>query len=663
MPLFNPFVLRRFLLLLLLQSLFYFRGGGQENMMLNTIQQSMLQPADSAAIVGLIGSSQQVVYSDLAQALDIVDSAMKLSRQSNFFYGIGNAYIAYAAYAVTSGNYPGCDSLLRLAYPYCFLASRQASSNNLLVLWFQNKGNLAAYTGDYNQAVAYSFRALQLLHEKIADSAFVTLKITLYNDIGSMLQYLNQPDKAIDYLQKGVDLARIKNQAPCLASLYVNFGNAYRQKEDWVKSRDYLLQAVALCGVHDNPSVLQVAYLSLANGDLSKNQPDSAIVWLRKATAISGNINPYMAQVIPNITLGNIYQDKHDFKQASFYGENALKQGTALHAPQTISMAHQLLSKSYSATGQWEKAYYHQRAFSLLHDSLTDAKKLLEVNQLEVKYRVANKDRQLTEQAFALSRQQNAIREKNFWIAGTAFTAIVLLILLMLIRKNQRSRQKVLAGTLALSRMKAVVEGEEQERRRIARELHDGIASQLLAVKLNLSSSIRNAGQHALQAADVQESVNLLTEAMQDLRDTSHNLTNERFLRMGFQQAVADFCDQIHSSGAIKVVFQSYGKPAETGNALLLSIFRVIQEFIQNALKHAQAHTLLVQLNFQKDVLGITVQDDGRGFRPEQHIALSGSGLNNLQERVQSLNGILEISSDESGTSIYLEFSHLDKPI
>lgn len=137
-----------------------------------------LQPekTDSAQIIGLLTKIDSIKEADLGKAMLMTDSALKLSRAIHFFYGIGNTYIAFAAIAVTAGNYKSCDSFLKMAYPFCVLSTQMSRTNALLALWFQNKGNLAAYTGNYKQSVFCSLHALELLKKEMPDFTYSALK-------------------------------------------------------------------------------------------------------------------------------------------------------------------------------------------------------------------------------------------------------------------------------------------------------------------------------------------------------------------------------------------------------------------------------------------------------------------------------------------------------
>lgn len=614
--------------------------------------------ADSAQIISLLTKAGSLREVDLNLAMHIADSALMLSRASNFIYGIGNSYITFAAIEETSGNYPACDSFLKIAYPFCILSTQISKTNALLVLWLQNKGNLCAYTGNYKQSISYALQALELLKQKASDSTLTDLEVTLYNDLGSMLQYLNQPDKAIQYLQKGLEIAKNNKLEKKTASLYVNFANAYRQKDDWAKWRQYLYQALEETNKYKNKFVEQVAYLSLARGYLFRQHPDSALYWLDKASKQTGNVTPYMSQSMAYVSIGNYYLEKGEFTKAILVGHEVIQQGELLGTKEVLAQAYQLLSQAYAGTENWEKAYLYRDQFSQLNDSLINAKNLLDINQLEVKYRVADKNRLIAQQALNINRQKLAIKEKNFWLVTIGATILALLIIIFLIITAYNRKRKILEGESKLARMNALMDGELTERKRLAQELHDGIAGQLLATKLRLGESINEITNHSTRNY-IQLSIDMLAQAMDDLRITSQNLSNAVFEKLGFENAVSDYCKKIDQTGIIHVVYQTYGSAPTSNSLFLFSAFRIIQELIQNVLKHAQAKNLLVQLNFRNNSVAITVQDDGIGLPPEYE-SKNGQGLKNLKNRVIAMNGNIDISTDQSGTCFYIEFDTID---
>lgn len=643
---------------LLLACLLHLCVHAQEHTLLQYALSKPVSKADSSRIIASIRNSQQFEYQQLDTAIALVDRALAESRSLNFTYGIGTAYIAYSVYATTAGKYRESDSFLQKAYPYCVQTAAALSDNRLLVHWYDIASNRAAYTGEYNKSVSLACAALNLLNQRPNDTSLITARIRAYNAIGSMLQYLRQPKQAFYYLDKGIALAQAHNDKQNLAQLYVNYGSAYNVLKQWPEARACFAKAIPLAQEGNNTFVLQVAYLTEAGMYIDSKDYDNAITSLNRAMAQSDKTNPFMAKVTPKLLLGQVYLARKEYARSITYAASALAIAKQMHAIQNITDAHGLLADAYHATGQWEKAYTHQFTYTRLLDSIRNAATIANVNQLEVKSRIAEKDIELARRQLALNQKETALREKNFWIAGVLACLLLLSALLFSIRRNYRSRQKLQESAREVDQLKAMMDGAEQERKRIAAELHDGVVSQLWGLKLNLATSIDRQQDGDTGTEDLKQNLAYLDDAMNDLRATAHNLSPEMAVQAGLVNALAGFCNRMNNQGRTDVLFQVYGQPGPTHKQAALSIFRAVQELVQNALKHAAAGTILVQLNYGEDMLGITVQDDGRGF--DTTAVQAGMGLRNVQERVSTLHASMDLQSSDQGTSVYMEFKNND---
>lgn len=635
------------------------RVCSQENALLQYTNMHPVSKPDSAAIIQLIYNSQKYEYKDMDTALALVDKALRLSRERNFTYGIGNAYIAYSVYATTQGLYRKSDSLLKKAYPYCVRSAASQADIRLLVLWHESASVDAAYRGEYARSVSLTCAAMNLINQRPNDTTLIKARTRTYNAIGSMLLHLGRSEQAIYYLNKGLTLAAARKDTYNLAQLYVNYGSAYGNLKQTALAEDYFQKAITVCKKSENTFTQQVAYLAMATmyRDLSKN--DTAIACLKLAINLSDKTNPYMAKVTPYLLLGEIYFDKKEYPQSIRYGESALGLAAILQSSQQIMDAHALLANAYSATAQWQKAYQHQFANMQLRDSVRSATTMANISQLEIKSRVAEKDIELARQQLSLTQKESALKEKNFWIAGISAAILLLTALLFSVRRSYRHKQKLQESAGEVNRLKAMIDGAEQERKRIATELHDGIVSQLWGLKLNLTTTINKQQQpNMLQPGDFKQSLEYLDDAMNDLRYTAHNLSPEMALQSGLVKGLSGFCSKMNNQSDTDVVFQVYGQAQPTDKNAALSIFRIVQELVQNALKHARSSAILVQLNCAEDILGITVQDDGQGFDTAVARGNSGMGLNSITDRIKALHASIDIQSSATGTSIYMEFKN-----
>ena len=268
-------------------------------------------------------------------------------------------------------------------------------------------------------------------------------------------------------------------------------------------------------------------------------------------------------------------------------------------------------------------------------------------------------------------RQQAELQRRNFIIAMamlallTLGIAIVLLILLGR-RKRKITHQQLTIQQQKISElekekeiisMQSLLRGEESERGRIARDLHDGLGGMLSGVKLTLNNMT---GKHTLGDDDVlkfEKAINLIDQSVKELRNVAHNMMPEILMQKGLDTALANFCESMATPPNIH--YQFFGTAQRYENGFELTVYRIAQELVNNALKHAQSDEILVELIQQDNRVSINVRDDGRGF--DESTQNAGHGLINLRSRVAGYQGNFDISSViGEGTEINVSFENIE---
>lgn len=204
---------------------------------------------------------------------------------------------------------------------------------------------------------------------------------------------------------------------------------------------------------------------------------------------------------------------------------------------------------------------------------------------------------------------------------------------------------------------KAVLQGEEQERARISRDLHDGLGGLLTGLKLSLSGMFDGHEIPEPLHDKFDKAIVDLNNSINELRRISHNLMPPAIVQFGLKEALNDFCIQMNKKSEIQVVFIFYGKNIRFNSSLEIATYRIAQEAINNALKYSQATEIKVQLILEKEWLNLTVQDNGKGFDSRNEEIRQSSGLRNIRARAESYDGRLDISSSPGiGTEIIVDF-------
>ncbi len=341
---------------------------------------------------------------------------------------------------------------------------------------------------------------------------------------------------------------------------------------------------------------------------------------------------------------------------------------TGNHFRNEIVQAYELYANAYEKLGDYKKALKYKNTYIILLDSLTRKDKIDMISRLEIRNRMAEKDKELALQKLSLTEVKSKVKDKNFWITGISLLTISGIIIFGLWRKKNRNKQVLqqeridnLQHKIKIERLKASITGEERERTRIARELHDGIGGLLSVARMNFELAKKE--NQNKENLDFIDGIKLLEEATDELRKAAYNLMPEVLLNQGLANAVQAYCEKMTSKGSTEISFQAIGNRKDVTSFFDLPVYRIIQELVHNVIKHARAAHALVQINFQEDGnINITVEDDGIGIAVDAKNSNLGMGLRNLKERVNDLGGKLDIQSNpESGTSIYLEFDSLQE--
>jgi two-component system sensor histidine kinase DegS len=192
-------------------------------------------------------------------------------------------------------------------------------------------------------------------------------------------------------------------------------------------------------------------------------------------------------------------------------------------------------------------------------------------------------------------------------------------------------------------RLTAMIDGQESERIRISRELHDGLGQYLLAIKVRLEEI----GAHVSGKLNDDLSVinGMFVETIDEAKRISNNLMPLMLDELGIVTALNNLCNELSATTKIKIDFVSFGIPDHINNKITTYIYRILQEALSNAVKYSSATEINVQLLGNKEQINLIVQDNGKGFIIDTSQKVKGNGLNNISERATILNGIFEIES------------------
>ncbi|MCJ8209770.1 sensor histidine kinase [Mucilaginibacter sp. RS28] len=511
-------------------------------------------------------------------------------------------------------------------------------------------------------------------------------------------------EKVLPYAEKSGDKIMI-------AHFYTQLSTILMNNYQFAKAADYNNKAIALLEKNVNGSTnLLFAYLNGVSISCYSNKPAEAKILLAKAAELikpfPGSLNytlyyynealyfttiesytQAIASADKGIALAKRYNQKQMLQGFLFRKYDALvrlkkypqalnilhgimKDGTLLTSENDRAMLYGELAKTNKLTGNYRDAYEWQNKHLQLTDSMHNKQMEFKINELETKYRSAENQKKIIQlQDKNKQAELSAKNEKLFnWLLGLGCLALLVILAMVIlnarnshklsIQKEINYRQQLLEleQKQQLRIAKAMLDGEENERERVARDLHDGLGGMLAGVKIGLSG-LTSAKDKFVQDKDLFRIIGQLDTSVTELRRIARNLLPETLLKFGLEVALKDL-SEFYMRDGLHIDFQSFQIEKNIAISIQLNIYRIVQELLSNAIKHARAKNILVQCSQNDSVFFITVEDDGTGFDTSVLENRKGMGLDNLKNRVSYLNGKFELRSViNEGTTINIELN------
>ena len=299
----------------------------------------------------------------------------------------------------------------------------------------------------------------------------------------------------------------------------------------------------------------------------------------------------------------------------------------------------QLLSKAYSKKGDDAKALSTLNEMMVLKDSLIKIETTQTLDALRAGYEADKQEKELALQKAKINQQQVII-------LAISICSLLSLGLVFLYFSRKKNALKNEMATAILKEKNnaamAILAAEEKERKRIASDLHDGIGQMMSAVKMNLSSlAYKLTSLTPQEAALLEKTMALTDESCKEVRTVSHNMMPNALLKSGLSSAIKTFVDKIDHK-KLKVNLHSEGLDNRLPDTVEIVLYRVIQETVNNVIKHAKANQLDIAIIKDVDGLSCTIEDNGIGFNFNDKNLTEGIGLKNIQARITYLQGTVE---------------------
>ena len=619
-----------------------------------TLQRLLALPNDSNKVKSLSLHAQKLLQKNPEEAKLACENILRISRELNYDQGIGNGLSYLAYFDNYAGEYRKMITNLNQAI-YHYKRSKDTASISKCY------GNLALCYEALNMndsGMAYRMIAIELLEKKPTyhlATHYINMAVQFNNR-------LYNPDKALYYFRKAEEVAIQTKDTMRLVMARAGVGRMLVDKNGLKEALLLTESAVKLGEALGDYRAYSYALESYGKALLEMGEFDKAIEVASKSVKYAEMIQYPDGVLVGSVTWAKALGNKGDYKTQASVLEKALKKAKELDNIQQYQFVYEALSEANYHLGNYKKAYdYRVQAYVYADSSRTEKDNRI-LAELEAKYQSTQKENSIIQKNLEVAQKEVQLQKSqqmSLYSIGSAVVALLVALLVFLhFRKKRRLHEMELISLQQekeIQLMQAVMQGEEKERSRIAKDLHDGVAGMLAAVKMHFNSIALHVGG-VLQTEGYQQGIRLLDDASQEVRKTSHNLMPEVLLQHGLDKAIRRYCNNVTNSSKLMVEYDSIGEVERFVDSFELSVYRIVQELLNNIVKHSKASEAIVQLSYQDKLLSITIEDNGVGLAKDAQ-QKDGIGLKSLQSRVKAMNGKIEFdSSAGQGLNAYLEF-------
>jgi signal transduction histidine kinase len=506
----------------------------------------------------------------------------------------------------------------------------------------------------------------------------------VYNSLGDNVNALKSYKECLLYK---------KDEEISLGS-YINIGDIYASLKDYEKANTYYELGKQLSEKTENQYAQAVIMLSIGTNYQLQNKLEEAIKFYKEAVILADRNELNQIGLVARANIGAYYTDQKNYKEAKAILSSALQKAIHYGYFNNQIAFYDGLKDIALLEDDYKTAFKYLDRSTKLRDSIGKIQQITEINELEVKYKTLENmhlqeeiSKKITENTIlffqnssqkklseiSLLKKDKQLKEleikqeketKLFTIFGFLIVLIPVVGLLLQYYKRLKTQRLLniqqaeistqninnILKEQELKLIKAAISGQDKERQRISKELHDSIGGNLAAIKLQLNHLVISSSPKIVNVTT------LLDETYQQVRNLSHNLIPKKFKHHKFCEVLESYLNNIGEASDIQTMFTVFPKKDidDLNEEIQIETFKIIQELLTNTIKHAKATRIDLQLNLIDNTLNIMFEDNGIGFNPDN--LKPGIGFINLETRIEELHGSFVIDSKlKRGTIVNIE--------
>ena len=551
------------------------------------------------------------------------------------------------------------DPLASQKYTYKFLEYSEKRNDSFhIALANYYLGNSYVANGSFEKALNYYFKA-----EKYFDRKKDSVRLSsILNGIGVAYQNNGNDSLSLKYFFLSRDISRARKDDRRSGIASNNISNIYKNRGDLKTAIKHLNDAVKDLNKPQFKNYFVQLSINLANAYAENNEYLKAMGIYQQMLTEVDTVNDILSYGATLRGMGNVYLSNNENIKAEKYLNKAFEKYTQKNFKDERYQTMMDLIGAYKANNNYKDALNLFYEYNTIKDSIFTSEKDKNLTEALTKFETEKKEKQLIKQKLLLEKEN---RQKNQIFFGMISLVVLLVLLYLFYRKRLKYQKTIASQTQSIQKQKikdlqqknkllalnSMIEGQEAERLRIAKDLHDSLGGLLSTVKAHFTTIQKEFEQ--LEQLNITKKTNdLIDEACIEVRRISHNMMPHALSISGLEGAVTDLGEQLNEQG-FRTSIEINNLPNNIEETKKVMIYRLIQEIISNINKHADAKSILIQLIGHNNELNLIIEDDGIGFDYNKAIKKDGMGLKSINSRVEFLDGTIDWDSQlNNGTSI-----------
>lgn len=617
---------------------------------------------DSARVQILLDIGK--LYHTAPESRPWINKAMALSQSANYPLGMANCLANENFYLYQEGKFDAVLNNCAVAIPM----AQRAKAHKTIGVLYNYVANIHNAKGQQRQALENYLKALNEINQADVPAFF---PITIEGNIIKLYLDMREYQKALAYGLPALDRAEKTGSLNAAGYICQHLGTTYQSLKQLKKSRFYFEKTLMLGRQTDDPHLVASALSNLGESYSDEGNSARALNFYEQSLRLARANHDAEIEMWNLHGLALEHYWKKEWQPAYDDTQQARQLAEKNGYREYLTSLYLLLSDIEIGRGRlkegdgWRQKWYELRT-EILNKTVVQA-----TQEFETRYQTRQKTVQIKNLQQQREIQKLSLRQKNMVIAALVGLVALSSLIGFLYYRNTRSKQQLaeqenqinrqtirqLEQEKQLSAAEGILRGQEEERSRLARDLHDGLGGMLSGIKSSLTAMNGNQLIPEASAQAFGRVIDNLETSIQELRRVARNMMPEALVRFGLNDALQDYVDHLNQLGGQTIDYQAYGLSERLPQATEIIIFRLVQELLSNVQKHAGASRALVQLIRDENRFHLTVEDNGKGFDTRQLDQQQGIGWLNIRSRVDYLNGTIHVDSAPSkGTAIQIEF-------